>query len=255
MRPIRIIARLDIKGPNLIKGINLEGLKIIGDPNEHAVKYYENGIDEIIYMDTVASLYGRNNLKEALIRTVDDVFIPITAGGGVRSAEDAYSLLLSGADKIAVNTAAVDNPNLISDISKRFGNQCMVISIEAKKIGDNKWEVFTNNGRERTGLDVLEWTRQAIDLGAGEVLLTSVDQEGTRKGFDLNLIASVSEVIQVPLIVSGGMGKPKDIIDAVSNGADAIAIADILHYNRFSLREIKTEGITSKLNIRPIDEI
>ena len=254
MRPIRIIARLDIKGPNLIKGVNLEGLKIIGNPNEHAVKYYSNGIDEIIYMDTVASLYGRNNLKEILTKTVNDVFIPITVGGGVRSVEDAYSLLLAGADKIAVNTAAVDNPKLISDIAKRFGSQCMVISIEAKRIGVNSWEVFTNNGREKSGLSVVSWVQEAIDLGAGEVLLTSIDNEGTRKGFELELVEAVSKVLKVPLIVSGGMGKPDDLVQAVEMGADAIAIADILHYNRYSLNEIKKHAISHNINIRPTNE-
>lgn len=254
MRPIRIIARLDVKGPNLIKGVNLEGLKIIGNPNEHAVKYYCDGIDEIIYMDTVASLYGRNNLKEILTKTVNDVFIPITVGGGVRSVEDAYSLLLAGADKIAVNTAAVDNPNLISNIAKRFGSQCMVISIEAKRVGRYSWEVYTNNGRERSGLSVVRWVQEAIDLGAGEVLLTSIDNEGTRKGFELDLVEAVSNVLKVPLIVSGGMGKPNDLVQAVEKGADAVAIADILHYSRYSLNDIKKHAISHNINIRPTNE-
>ena len=164
--PVRLIARLDIKGPNLIKGIHLEGLRVIGDPQVYAKKYYEAGIDEILYMDTVASLYGRNHLEEVIRHTARDVFIPITAGGGIRSVEDAAKLLRSGADKVAINTAAVERPVLIAEVAKRFGAQCMVLSIEAKRIGPSQWEVYTNNGRERTGLDVEEWAKKAESLGA-----------------------------------------------------------------------------------------
>jgi len=185
MRKVRLVARLDIKGPNLIKGIHLEGLRVIGAPNEHALRYYQQGADEFIYMDCVASLYGRNNLGDIVQNAVKDVFVPITVGGGIRSVEDATHLLRCGADKVAVNTAAVANPKLISDIARRFGSQCMVLSIEAKQIGPDRWEVFTDNGRERTGLDVVVWVKQGVALGAGEILLTSVDREGTRKGFDI----------------------------------------------------------------------
>jgi cyclase len=185
MRKIRLIARLDIKGPNLIKGVHLEGLRVIGSPNEYALKYYQQGADELIYMDCVASLYGRNSLEEIIQNAAKDVFVPMTVGGGIRSVEDATNLLRCGADKVAVNTAAVANPQLISGISQRFGSQCMVLSIEAKQVGPDKWEVFTDNGRERTGLDVIDWVKKGVDLGAGEILLTSVDREGTRKGFDI----------------------------------------------------------------------
>jgi len=185
MKNIRLIARLDIKGPNLIKGINLEGLRIIGSPNEYALRYYLQGADELIYMDCVASLYGRNHLSEIIKAAAHDIFVPITVGGGIRSVDDATKILRAGADKLAINTAAVATPGLITEISRRFGSQCMVLSIEAKQVGQDRWEVYTDNGRERTGLDVVEWAKLGVSMGAGEILLTSVDKEGTRKGFDV----------------------------------------------------------------------
>src|SRR5438105_3247520 len=181
MRNVRLIARLDVKGPNLIKGIHLEGLRVIGSPNEHALRYYQQGADELIYMDCVASLYGRNSLREIVQSAARDVFVPMTVGGGVRCVEDVTELLRCGADKVAVNTAAVARPQLVSDIARRFGSQCMVLSIEAKQCGPGRWEAYTNNGRERTGLDVIEWVKRGVTLGAGEILLTSVGREGTRR--------------------------------------------------------------------------
>ena len=190
---IRLIARLDIKGPNLIKGIHLEGLRVIGDPNKYAKKYYDQGVDEIIYMDTVASLYGRNNLSDIVKKTVQDVYVPITVGGGIRSIDDVKFLLRCGAEKIAINTAATKRPELIREVSRKFGSQCMVLSIEAKKTKDGTWEVYTENGRQKTGKDVLEWAKEGESYEAGEILLTSVDNEGTKKGFDFELVKKVSE--------------------------------------------------------------
>lgn len=251
MRNIRLIARLDIKGPNLIKGVHLEGLRVIGSPNEHALRYYQQGADELIYMDCVASLYGRNNLDNIVRATAQDVFVPITVGGGIRSVDDATNLLRSGADKVAVNTAAIETPGLISEIARRFGSQCMVLSIEAKKIGTDRWEALTDNGRERTGKDVIEWVKQGVALGAGEILLTSVDREGTRKGFDLPLIRAVSQEVTVPVIASGGMGQPKDMVDAVIQGeADAVAMADILHYKRATIHEIRNAAKEAGIDVR-----
>ena len=252
---MRIIARLDIKGPNLIKGINLEGLRVIGNPNKYAVKYFQNGADELIFMDSVASLYGRNNLISIIKLASKDIFIPITVGGGIRSVEDAQKLFISGADKIAVNTAAISEPKLILNLSRKFGSQAVVLSIEAKKIGNNKWEAYTNNGREQTGLDVIEWSKIGIDKGAGEILLTSVDMEGRRRGFDYELIKKISEVVRVPVIASGGFGKPSDMIQAIKyGGADAVAIADGIHYNRFDLKEIRQEAIQEKLKVRKFNQ-
>jgi cyclase len=251
MRNIRLIARLDIKGPNLIKGIHLEGLRVIGSPNEHALRYYKQGIDELIYMDCVASLYGRNHLGAIISAAVEDIFVPMTVGGGIRSEDDAMQILRAGADKIAVNTAAVANPNLISEIARRFGSQCMVLSIEAKQVNPGRWEVYTDNGRERTGLDVIEWVKKGVALGAGEVLLTSVDCEGTRKGFDVALLKAVTSEISVPVIASGGMGSPKDAVAAVNlGGADAVAMADILHYEHTNVNEIRHAVKAAGIKVR-----
>jgi cyclase len=251
MRNIRLIARLDIKGPNLIKGIHLEGLRVMGSPNEHALRYYLQGADELIYMDCVASLYGRNHLGDIVKAAAKDIFVPMTVGGGIRSIDDATEILRAGADKVAVNTAAVSCPQLITDIARRFGSQCMVLSIEAKQAAPNRWEVYTNNGRERTGLDVVEWVKRAVAMGAGEILLTSVDREGTRKGFDIALVKAVSEEVAVPVIASGGMGKPEDLLAVVNEGgADAVAMADILHYKRAEIVDIRVTAENAGLGVR-----
>jgi cyclase len=251
MKNVRIIARLDIKGPNLIKGIHLEGLRVLGSPNEYALDYYNQGADELIYMDAVASLYGRNHLGKIIEDAAKDIFIPMTVGGGIRSIENAREILRSGADKVAINTAAVANPAIITDIARQFGSQCVVLSIEAKKLEGNHWEVYTDNGRERTGLDVLDWAKLCVSNGAGEVLLTSVDREGTRKGFDIELVQAVSSVVNVPIIASGGMGKPEDILSIVSDGgADAVAMADILHYKRAQIHEIRAVAVRAGLGVR-----
>jgi len=254
LRKVRLTARLDIKGPNLIKGIHLEGLRVLGDPQKFAEKYYSEGIDELIYMDSVASLYGRNNLLDIVARTIDKVFIPLTVGGGVRSVEDVNKLLRAGADKVAVNTAATKRPELISEISRKFGSQCMVLSIEAKRKADG-WECYTDNGRETTGLDVVQWAIQGERLGAGEILLTSVDQEGTKKGFDLELVERVSSAVNIPVIASGGMGTLQHLSDVIhQSGADAVAMADVLHYNRFSLNDIRHYAINNNINVRRFNE-
>ncbi|MDO9112934.1 MAG: imidazole glycerol phosphate synthase cyclase subunit [Polaromonas sp.] len=251
MRNVRIIARLDIKGPNLIKGIHLEGLRVIGSPGEHALRYYLQGIDELIYMDCVASLYGRNHLGSIVSAAAKDIFVPMTVGGGIRSVEDATQILRAGADKVAINTAAVSNPQLVTEIARRFGSQCMVLSVEAKQVGHERWEVYTDNGRERTGLDVVEWVKRGVALGAGEVLLTSVDREGTRKGFDISLVRAVAAEVSVPLIASGGMGKPEDLVDVVrEGGADAVAMADILHYKRSEVGTIRAVAVAEGLGVR-----
>lgn len=251
MANLRLIARLDIKGPNLIKGVHLEGLRVIGSPHEHALRYYRQGADELIYMDCVASLYGRNHLAEIIRAAAQDIFVPMTVGGGIRSVDDVTQILRAGADKVAVNTAAVANPGLISEIARVFGNQCMVLSIEAKKVGAGRWEVFTDNGREMTGLDVVEWAKRGVSLGAGEILLTSIDQEGTRKGFDVDLVKAVTGVVSVPVIASGGMGNPDDLLGVVrEGGADAVAMADILHYRRAEVGDIRAVAKAAGLGVR-----
>jgi len=235
----RLIARLDIKAPNLIKGVRLEGLRKLGDPNEFARRYYRHGVDELLYMDIVASLYERNSLTDVIQYTAQNIFIPFTVGGGVRSVEDVEAILRAGADKVAMNTAAVRRPELISEAARRFGSQCVVLSIEAKRRSSAEgWEAYTDNGREHTDLDVIDWARQATALGAGEILLTSVDREGTRKGMDTELISAVSDVVSIPVIASGGVGEPADVGQALQVGADAVAVADALHYERFSIEEL-----------------
>ncbi len=251
MRNLRLIARLDIKGPNLIKGIHLEGLRVIGSPGEYALRYYVQGIDELIYMDCVASLYGRNHLGDIVRSAAKDIFVPMTVGGGIRSVDDAMNILRAGADKVAVNTAAVANPKLITEISRSFGSQCMVLSIEAKQVGKEKWEVYTDNGRERTGLDVIEWVKRGVGMGAGEVLLTSVDREGTRKGFDVALVKAVTAEVSVPVVASGGMGTPDDLLEVVRiGGADAVAMADILHYKRAEIGTLRSLARAAGFGVR-----
>ena len=250
---LRIIPRLDIKGKNLIKGVQLEGLRVMGDPQEFALGYYRAGADELVYMDIVASLYGRNNLSDIIRRAADQVFIPITVGGGIRSVDDARHILRSGADKVAINTAAIARPDLISEVARHFGSQAMVLSIEAKQVAQGKWEAYTDNGRERTGLDVLQWARRGVEMGAGEILLTSVDREGTRKGFDIDLIRQVSEAATVPVIASGGMGSIEDFLMAAQLGlADGISMADTLHYNRLQLGDIRAAALKAGLAVRQI---
>ncbi len=251
---LRLIARLDIKGANLIKGIHLEGLRVIGDPQTHAAKYYGDGADEIIYMDTVASLYGRNNLIDVVSRATEHVFVPMTVGGGIRSVEDARTLLRAGADKVAINTAAVKDPNLIRELAEVWGSSTIVLSIEAKKTADNKWEAYTDNGRERTGLDAVQWAETGAKLGAGEILLTSVDQEGTKKGFDCKLVAAITANVDIPVIASGGFGALAHLKDLVTvSKPTGVAFADSLHYNCFSIDQIReycrANGITTRAHL------
>ncbi|HBZ61365.1 MAG TPA: imidazole glycerol phosphate synthase subunit HisF [Acidimicrobium sp.] len=248
---LRLIARLDIKGANLIKGIHLEGLRVVGDPQIHAAKYYQDGADEIIYMDTVASLYGRNNLVDVVSRATEHVFVPITVGGGIRSVEDARTLLRAGADKIAINTAAIKDPKLIRQLSDVWGSSTIVLSIEAKKTGDNKWEAYTDNGRERTGLDVAQWAETGAKLGAGEIFVTSVDQEGTRKGFDCELVAEITKRVEIPVIASGGFGSLDHLSQLVKTAKPTgVAIADSLHYNRYSFEQIRSFCLANSISTR-----
>lgn len=247
----RLIPRLDIKGPNLIKGVHLEGLRVIGDPQVFARRYYEQGADELLYVDVVASLYGRNSLHDIVRRAAHDIFVPLTVTGGLRSVDDVREVLRAGADKVGINTAATKRPELIREVAHRFGSQCMVVSIEAKQVGDGRWEAYTDNGREPTGLDVVEWAKRAAELGAGEILLTSIDREGTRSGFDTALLRAVSAVVSIPIIASGGMGSPAHMVEAVvQGGADAVAMADILHYGRMQLPEIHQSAIDGGLQVR-----
>jgi imidazole glycerol-phosphate synthase subunit HisF len=252
MNNVRLIARLDIKGPNLIKGVHLEGLRVIGSPQTFARRYYEQGADEIIYIDIVASLYGRSKLTEIVRSAAHDVFVPITVGGGIRTVDDVRELLRAGADKIAINTAAVRRPELITEIARRFGSQCVVLSIEAKQQAHGRWEVFTDCGRERSGIDVLDWARRGVDLGIGEILVTSIDREGTRKGFDLELTRTVASAVSLPVIASGGYGVPTDLTAVVATGAAAVAVADAFHYDRITIPQLRAAARTAGVPMRSV---
>ncbi|MDF1721078.1 MAG: imidazole glycerol phosphate synthase cyclase subunit [Minwuia sp.] len=242
---------MDIKGPNLIKGVHLEGLRKIGNPQERATRYYDEGADELIYMDVVASLYGRNSLVDLVRHATEHIFVPITVGGGVRAVGDVDRLLRVGADKVAVNTAALARPELIEELSRQFGSQCIVLSVEAKQRRDGGWEAYTDNGREHTGRDVVEWVQQAEQLGAGEILLTSIDKEGTRKGMDIALISAVTGVVDIPVIASGGAGTAGHLVAAISEGhADAVAVADMIHFDRTDLRSLRGELEQAGLSLR-----
>ncbi len=251
MAAARVIARLDVKGPNLVKGIHLEGLRVIGDPQEYARRYYADGADEILYVDIVASLYGRNNILEVVRRTAQAVFVPMTVAGGLRSLADVRDALRSGADKVAINTAAVARPELIREVSGAFGSQCMVLSIQAKQIGPDRWEAYTDNGRERTGQDAIEWAQRGVQLGAGELLVTSVDREGTQKGMDLELLRRVTSSVDVPVIACGGVGTPEHAAQALTEaGADAVAVASVLHYGKHSIGAIKARLAQAEIPVR-----
>jgi cyclase len=228
---VRIISRLDIKGPNLVKGVQLEGLRVLGRPEDFARHYYEEGADELIYMDVVASLYGRNSLLPIIERTSQQIFIPLTVGGGLRTVDDIRAVLRAGADKVSLNTAAVRNPDLIEQAAKTFGSSTIVVSIDAIDNGEGAYKVYIDYGRERTAVDAFEWAVRAAELGAGELLVTSISREGTGTGFDLQLTRQIAESVSVPVIASGGAGKVSHVFDAVESGrADAVAIASLLHY-------------------------
>lgn len=235
MRTVRIIPRLDIKGPNLVKGIHLEGLRVLGKPSDFAKYYYEQGADELMFMDVVASLYERNSLQDIITETAKSIFIPITVGGGIRNLIDIKSMLRIGADKVSINTAAIKRPEFIREASEEFGSSTIVISIEAIKNSDGKYYAFVDNGREFTGLEVIEWVQKVQYLGAGEIIITSVDRDGTGKGIDFELTKSISESVSIPIIAHGGIGSIKDVESAFDTEfIDSIALGAALHYNAIS---------------------
>ena len=253
MKHIRIIPRLDIKGPNLVKGIHLEGLRVLGKPEDFAKLYYEQGADELIYQDTVASLYQRNSLTDIITKTAKNIFIPITVGGGLRNLDDINKVLRAGADKVAINTAAIKNPNFITEASRAFGSSTIVVAIETIKQPNNSYLVYTDNGREHTSVDAISWAQEAEERGAGEILLTSIDQEGTGNGFDLELIKRVSDLATIPVIAHGGAANDSHIYEALNDsGADAVAVASMLHYSALNrngslVSDYNTEGNTEFL--------
>lgn len=251
MKNIRIIPRLDIKGSNVVKGIHMEGIRVVGSPRKFAERYTKDGADEIIYMDVVASLYQRNLDFDLLKQVSAGIFIPFTVGGGIRSIGDINNALRAGADKVAINTFAIQHPEFIRDAAQKFGSQCVVLSVEAKKISDNKWEAYTDGGRERTGKDAVEWIKQGLLLGAGEILITSIDRDGTKTGYELDLISAISSFCPVPVIAHGGAGKAEDLATAILLAkADAVSCSSILHYNNLSIGQLKKNLAQKNINVR-----
>lgn len=253
MKAIRVIPRLDIKGPNLVKGIHLEGLRVLGRPSDFAKYYYEKGADELIFMDVVASLYGRNSLHDIISETAKSIFIPITVGGGLRSIEDIKSVLRAGADKVCLNTAAINNPALIEEASKIFGSSTIVVSIEAIREADGRYLAYTDNGREYTGVDAIEWAKKVCGAGAGEIVVTSVDREGTGEGFDHELIKRINEVVTVPVVAHGGPAHADHVVEMIeATNADAVAVGSVLHYE--AIQKIDYNISSSEGNSRFLEE-
>ena len=236
----RIIPCLDVKSGRVVKGVNFVELRDDGDPVEIARRYDEQGADEITFLDITASSDDRDIILHVVEQVAEQVFIPLTVGGGVRVVEDVRRLLNAGADKVSMNTAAVNNPQLVFDASSNVGSQCIVVAIDAKQTAPGKWEVFTHGGRNNTGLDAIEWARKVESLGAGEILLTSMDRDGTRSGFDLALTRAVSDAVRIPVIASGGVGTLEHLAEGVSEGrADAVLAASIFHFGQHTVREAK----------------
>lgn len=236
----RVIPCFDVDRGRVVKGVQFVELRDAGDPVELASAYDAAGADELVFLDITASHEERATVYEMVERTAAQVFIPFTVGGGIRSEEDVRILLELGADKVSINTAAVQDPLLIQRAADRFGSQCIVVAIDAKRVGDGQWEVFTHGGRRPTGLDAVEWARKAAELGAGELLVTSMDADGRQSGYDLALLRAISESVPVPLVASGGAGEPKHLYDALVVGkADAVLAASIFHFGQYSIRQVK----------------
>jgi cyclase len=247
----RIIPCLDVKDGRVVKGINFINLKDAGDPVEQAKIYDKGGADEICFLDITASSENRKILLDKVSETAKSCFVPLTVGGGVSSIEDIKNLLLAGADKVSINTAAVKNHNFIKESSIRFGSQCIVIAIDAKKVGSNKWEIFTHGGRNSTGIDAVEYAKIAEKNGAGEILLTSMDKDGTKAGYDIELTRTISSLVSIPVIASGGVGTLNHIYEGFSKGlASAVLAASIFHYNTFSILEVKNFLLSKNIPIR-----
>jgi len=250
MLKTRIIPCLDVKDGRVVKGINFVGLKDAGDPVEQAKIYDSQGADELCFLDITASSDNRNILLDIVSKTAEQCFMPLTVGGGVRSLEDIRNLLLAGADKVGMNTSAVLNPSLISDAANKCGSQCIVVAIDAKKI-ENKWSVFTHGGRKGTGIDAVKWAQEAAERGAGELLITSMDRDGTGKGFDLDLLKTITKNITIPVVASGGVGNLNHLVEGVKiGGASAVLAASIFHFGQYNIREAKIAMRDSDISIR-----
>lgn len=240
----RIIPCLDVDAGRVVKGIRFQGIRDAGDPIEVAQRYNEQGADELVFLDITASHEDRETMRDVVRQVAGQVFIPLTVGGGVRTTEDVRALLQAGADKVAINSAAIAEPELVRRAAQRFGRQCIVVAIDAKRVSDDasplRWEIFTHGGRRGTGIDAIDWARKVAELGAGELLLTSMDRDGTKSGFDLELTRRISEAVSVPVIASGGVGNLQHLADGITRGhADAVLAASIFHYGEYTIAECK----------------
>lgn len=247
----RIIPCLDVKDGRVVKGINFVNLRDAGDPFEIAKKYSDEGADEICFLDITASNEERETMIDVVERTAAQVFVPLTVGGGVRTLSDVRQILLAGADKVSINTAAVKNPDFVKEAADKFGSQCIVVAIDARSVGDSKWEVFTHGGRNPTGIDAVEWAQKMEDYGAGEILLTSMDKDGTKSGYDLPLTKTISRNLRIPIIASGGAGNLEHLSDGVKLGeADAVLVASIFHYGEYTIKEAKEFLSANGISVR-----
>jgi len=247
----RIIPCLDVKDGRVVKGVQFFNLRDAGDPVEVAKRYSEQGADEITFLDITASHEKRNIMIDVVERTAGEVFVPLTVGGGVRTLEDVRTLLLAGADKVAINTAAVRDPDFVNEAAQKYGSQCIVVAVDAKRSGPGRWEVFTHGGREPTGIDAVEWCMSMENMGCGEILLTSMDKDGTKDGYDIDLTKAVTDLLTIPLIASGGAGNLEHLSDAIeAGGADAVLVASIFHYGQYTIEESKKFLKSRNINIR-----
>jgi cyclase len=252
MRSVRVIPCLDVDAGRVVKGVNFVGLRDAGDPVELAARYDAEGADELVFLDITASSQARDTMVDVARRTAGEVFIPFTVGGGVRSVDDARRLLMAGAEKVSVNTAAVDRPELVSEMATEFGAQCVVVAIDARRREGGGFEVYTHGGRTPTGIDAVEWARRVETLGAGEILLTSMDRDGTKEGFDVGLTRAVADAVGVPVIASGGVGTLGHLVDGVvEGGADAVLAASIFHFGEHTVAEAKDELERAGVIVRP----
>lgn len=251
MLKTRIIPCLDVNDGRVVKGVNFVDLIDAGDPVEQAKLYNEQGADEICFLDITATSDGRKTILDVIERVAKEIFIPLTVGGGVREVQDIRNLLNVGADKVAINSAAIKNPEFVKEASDKCGSQCIVVAIDAKSVGDNKWEIFTHGGRKETGIDALEWAKRMADYGAGEILLTSMDRDGTKNGFDLDLTRAISDAVPIPVIASGGVGNAQHLIDGVKQGgASAVLAASIFHFGELTIKEVKETMKNADIPVR-----
>lgn len=252
MLKARIIPCLDVKDGRTVKGVNFVDLVDAGDPVEQAKFYDEQGADELTFLDITASHENRDTIFDVVNRTAEQCFMPLTVGGGVRQVEDIRKLLLAGADKVSINTAAVHRPEFVGEAAEKFGSQCIVVAIDARSTGPNKWEIFTHGGRESTGIDAIDWAGKMANLGAGEILLTSMDRDGTRSGFDIELTRALSDSVQIPVIASGGVGTLDHLVEGIRDGhASAVLAASVFHFGEYSIIEAKAHMAAAGVAVRP----